>query len=204
MVLSKCDGNRLPKDAVVAVHGAVLSRVLKRISGVNLDYVSVNACLSLVANWRSGKMVNLANGITFKTEHSYCHFIKTDDVAIKEFCAPLEQGINFVSDRLVISIGDDFCENGYEHIGTVRLNKGGVDGPLYARSRKEGDTIKSTGMTKKLKKVFTDKHIPSEERWQLPVICDNLGVLAVPGIIARDGAFDKFGELIIKAYKKQI
>ena len=57
-------------------------------------------------------------------------------------------------------------------------------------------------MTKKLKKVFTDRHIPSEERWRIPVVCDGGGVLAVPGIIARDGAFKRNGELTIKVYKK--
>ena len=57
-------------------------------------------------------------------------------------------------------------------------------------------------MTKKLKRVFSDKHIPSHLRDELPVICDENGVLTVPGIIARDGAFDKRGDLLINTYHK--
>ena len=71
---------------------------------------------------------------------------------------------------------------------------------MYARSRQDGDTVKSKGMTKKLKRVFADLHIPSHKRDFIPVVCDEKGVLAVPGIIARDDAFDKKGNLIIKTY----
>ena len=57
-------------------------------------------------------------------------------------------------------------------------------------------------MTKKLKRILSDRHIPSHLRQRLPVICDDGGVLTIPGIVARDGAFDKKGKLIIKTYYK--
>lgn len=43
--------------------------------------------------------------------------------------------------------------------------------PLWARGRRPGDTLLSHGMTKKLKKVLCDKHIPLPLRDSLPLIC---------------------------------
>lgn len=43
--------------------------------------------------------------------------------------------------------------------------------PLWARKRRPGDTLLSHGMTKKLKKVLCDKHIPLPLRDCLPLIC---------------------------------
>lgn len=43
--------------------------------------------------------------------------------------------------------------------------------PLWARGRRPGDTLLSHGMTKKLKKVLCDKHIPLSLRDSLPLIC---------------------------------
>ncbi len=59
---------------------------------------------------------------------------------------------------------------------------------LAARSREPGDTIRSHGMTKKLKKLICDKHIPLDLRDRLPLICLVDGTaLWFPGVAYRDG-----------------
>ena len=50
------------------------------------------------------------------------------------------------------------------------------------RSRAEGDTIRLSGGTKTLKKLFIDKKIPASERSRIPVLADDAGVAAVWGI----------------------
>ena len=50
------------------------------------------------------------------------------------------------------------------------------------RSRTEGDTIRLSGGTKTLKKLFIDKKIPASERSRIPVLADDAGVAAVWGI----------------------
>ena len=97
---------------------------------------------------------------------------------------------------------DKSIEKSYARIGTVKLKEDGIVGSLYARSRREGDTVRSGGMTKRLKRILSDRHIPSHKRSLIPVICDDLGVLAIPGIVARDGAFDKKGKIIITTYSR--
>ena len=55
-------------------------------------------------------------------------------------------------------------------------------GEVHIRSRQSGDTIRLPGGTKTLKKILIDRKIPAAERSRIPVLCDDLGILAVGGI----------------------
>ncbi len=58
---------------------------------------------------------------------------------------------------------------------------------LTARGREPGDVILSHGMTKKLKKLICDKHIPMNLRDCLPLVCLDDGTpLWYPGVAYRD------------------
>ena len=53
-----------------------------------------------------------------------------------------------------------------------------VDGsrfPLIVRSRMPGDRIRLSGGAKKLKKLYLEARIPSEDRGQIPVVVDACG-----------------------------
>ncbi len=56
------------------------------------------------------------------------------------------------------------------------------EGDVYVRSRRAGDTIRTMGGTKSLKKLFIDRKIPAGKREAVPVLADDHGVLAVYGI----------------------
>ena len=53
---------------------------------------------------------------------------------------------------------------------------------MVLRCRRSGDAIRLHGGTKQLKKLFIDKKIPAAQRLQIPVLCDEAGVLGVYGI----------------------
>jgi len=53
------------------------------------------------------------------------------------------------------------------------------DGPIIVRARQSGDSIRLSGGTKSLKKLFIDRKIPAAQRSCIPVIADRRGVLAV-------------------------
>ena len=55
-------------------------------------------------------------------------------------------------------------------------------GPITVRSRRSGDTIRLSGGTKSLKKLFIDRKIPAAQRGRIPVLCDEGGILAVEQI----------------------
>ncbi len=52
-------------------------------------------------------------------------------------------------------------------------------GAITVRSRREGDSIRLSGGTKSLKKLFIDRKIPAHQRMRIPVIADNKGVLGI-------------------------
>lgn len=55
-------------------------------------------------------------------------------------------------------------------------------GKLYVRHRLPGDSMRLSGGTKDLKKLFIDRKIPASKRLQIPVIADDLGVVGVFGV----------------------
>lgn len=55
-------------------------------------------------------------------------------------------------------------------------------GKIVIRSRLPGDKIQRSGGSKSLKKLFIDRKIPAHQRNQIPVICDEAGILGVYGI----------------------
>ena len=55
-------------------------------------------------------------------------------------------------------------------------------GTLTLRSRKTGDTIRLSGGSKSLKKLFIDRKIPASQRDTIPVLCDGMGLLGVYSI----------------------
>lgn len=71
---------------------------------------------------------------------------------------------------------------------TVRVN-----GKLWLRSRRPGDTIRLNGGSKSLQKLMIDRKIPAHLRDSVPVIADDDGVVAVYGI---GGSIDKKCEIL--------
>lgn len=60
--------------------------------------------------------------------------------------------------------------------------------PLVARTREAGDSMLSHGMTKSLKKLLCDKHIPRDLRDRIPLVCLSDGTpLWFPSVAFRDG-----------------
>lgn len=55
-------------------------------------------------------------------------------------------------------------------------------GTMVLRSRQAGDTVRLSGGSKTLKKIFIDKKIPATQRHKIPVLSDAVGVLGVYGI----------------------
>ena len=57
-----------------------------------------------------------------------------------------------------------------------------VSGKLRIRPRKAGDTIRLSGGTKSVKKLFIDRKIPASQRQSVPILEDDRGILGVWGI----------------------
>ena len=74
------------------------------------------------------------------------------------------------------------CSPAEELINTAEVFTVKSHGNVYIRSRQPGDSIRLSGGTKSLKKLFIDRKIPQSQRNQIPVICDDAGIIGVYGI----------------------
>ncbi len=112
-----------------------------------------------------------------------------------DFFYRINEGMNHPSSEYDVIISREFINENYSNIYKsaiqVNLSSAIIDGELYLRPKKDGDTIYYGGMTHKLKKLFNDRKIPLSERRRLPILCDNRGVLWVPGFGVRDDAVEK-------------
>ena len=72
-------------------------------------------------------------------------------------------------------------------------------GQLLLRSRKSGDAMRLSGGTKSLKKLLIDRKIPASTRSQLPILCDDLGILGVYSIgVNLDRAADSLPAVTVR------
>lgn len=71
------------------------------------------------------------------------------------------------------------CEPTSEFINTPDAFTVCPVGKIRLRCRKSGDSIRLSGGSKSLKKLFIDRKIPASQRQQIPVVCDDAGILGV-------------------------
>lgn len=193
-----CKDGKIRKTELDACHESVKIRVLKILSGKNLDYKSIRACLDFIPRSQSGGVINLCKGASLKREKDYLTFVKTKELESAEFCLPLKKGITTLDDIGVI-VALDSELSGKEPYETVCLNSTSINGELYVRSKRDGDIIKHAKMTKKLKKLMCEKGIPSHKRDKIPLLCDASGIVAIPELAIRDHA--RGNDIIIRFYK---
>jgi len=120
-----------------------------------------------------------------------------DDTAKKnsfKFNIPLSFGENIINDTYAVFLSSEYEENApvlcnvienedivYKLYITCEVQSDIINNSLFARPRIEGDFIRLGGITRKLKKVYSEKHIAVSERNLLPVICDKNGsVISTP------------------------
>ena len=105
---------------------------------------------------------------------------------------PLTIGINEIPGyNTVVIIDDDKTFENYSNIYKISIQQqipsDIIEHSLCVRSKSDGDSYISGGMTRKLKKLFNDRKIPPTQRQHVPVISDDKGIVWVPGFKTRDG-----------------
>ncbi len=129
-------------------------------------------------------------GAKFVCDRCVCSITPVNEEEIDYFI-PIEDGkahldkINadaFISDENVKEI----YSNVYNFSIQANLSSAIIKGRLFFRPKMDGDSVYYGGMTHKLKKLFNDRKIPIADRKLIPVLCDNAGVVWVPGFGVRD------------------
>lgn len=96
--------------------------------------------------------------------------------------------VALISVPATVAFGEVYCrltreENVHNLFSNTALDYDTIQGNLYLRCRREGDTIHPAGrgVGKSIKKLMNECHIPAYLRDSYPLLCDDLGVVMVPG-----------------------
>ena len=195
-----CCGGYIERNVFVSAHPALRNHALrilyKQINGTtnglsmtNLDIAGQFAC-------NSKGRIDLPNNITL--------FADSDRVYMKKICEeenPPPSVLYLSPDGIAVPFGKGFavalCPEGKEPVYNKNIYNlfiqqsadfDTIYGRLFVRCRETGDKILTGKMHKKLKKLMCDTEIPLRYRNNLPLFCDECGIIWVPKAALRDGA----------------
>jgi len=111
------------------------------------------------------------------------------------YCFPLMEGENRLptGDKIFVLFNEEgknfLCNNinVYKLFIYAVLNFDKIKDTVFVRSRRNGDKYRIRGMTKSIKKLFSEKKMPITTRSTHPVICDSEGIIWIPDFPVRDG-----------------
>ncbi len=136
--------------------------------------------------------LDLPGKISFVCKEGLCGFSRSDAQCEEEdFLFPISLGENIIADAssavlLSGEVLDDYSSKVYNISTQADLSSAIIKGGLFIRNKRDGDSCFWGGMTHKLKKLFNDRKIPRSMRSRIPVLCDEKGVVWVPGFGVRD------------------
>ena len=143
-----------------AVRSRALEQFLKQSGVKEPEAVHIRQAEALVFSENPSARANFPGGITI--ERNYATLQK----------AECPQGLTC---RFTVTEAEEIVNT--PHIFTVH-----PVGSVYIRSRRSGDAIRLSGGTRSVKKLFIDRKIPTAQRDSIPILCDDAGILGIPGI----------------------
>lgn len=165
-------------ESLKTTHPAVRSRILERFlkeSGVREPEQShIRAVESLIFSEKPSAKVSLPGGVTIARNYNALQKLSQEHTYMAvELPCPGET--KFGAYRVICEPAEDIL-NAPDTFTVV------PKGAMVLRSRESGDTIRLSGGSKSLKKIFIDRKIPASERPAIPVVCDEMGILGVYSI----------------------
>lgn len=171
------DYSELPDVATLrqlpaAVRSRMLERFLKENGVKEPEATHIALAERLIFSSKPSASGHFPGGITICRNYSRLE-VAHDEGAILTRALPM--GVTDVPE-LGLQI---LCSQAQEIENTKDVFTVHPQGELILRCRLPGDTIRLSGGTKQLKKLFIDKKIPAQQRMRIPVIADDEGVLGV-------------------------
>ena len=215
-------GGSVPKDELKELHDAVLSRVLillykEAVPDKSLSSTHVRDMISALRSDKGALSLCLPGNCDFTVADGGVSFKKrTEGKSQKRIggVQPLRvDGDPFIFEDYAVRITKEPLpvlrtnENIYNLFIHKLTDFDKIKGDFSIRSRCEGDVYRYGGMTRKVKKLLSERKIPVKDRDCVPLVCDDDGIVWIPGFPLRDGtsAADKNSEkaVYICYYRKQ-
>lgn len=187
-------GVSLDREAFVALHPAVQARILRSLAadvGVRFDEAGVRSALQLATTALSGRGIDLGGAWTMSRELdrvvlSAGRTVPPDEPLLIRDSGPGLGAARIAGERIHVVWGRGVGE-GRPGPGTPRhaerFDPEGLRFPLMVRAREPGDRIRLAAGTKKVKKLFLERRIPTPRRERIPLLVDAEGdVLWIPEV----------------------
>jgi len=185
-------GLSLDRAALAALHPAVRGRVIRALAmrvGASLDHASTRLAVDFAASGSSGRAIDLGGSLSLGVELDRCLLGRVMPASEDRPLAIADLGpgrgtVVLAGAAVPVAWGGDepATRRRSEWFGVDRLRF-----PLLVRSRRPGDRIRTSGGTKKVKKVLLESRIPPSERHGVPLVVDAEGeVLWIPGLVRAD------------------
>lgn len=126
---------------------------------------------ALVFSEKPSARASLPGGVTIAREYDRL-VCRTQTEALEERVLPCPGELLLPGLRIT-------CEPAREAIHTPEAFTVCPVGEIRIRSRKSGDSMRISGGSRSLKKLFIDRKIPAARRPRIPVVCDDAGILGV-------------------------
>ena len=151
----------LLRNMAPAVRARALEKFLKDSGVKEPEAVHIRQADALVFSENPSARANFPGGLVIGRNYGILEVVpaETGEIPYRISCSPADSILNTADTFTVVPVGE-----------------------VYIRPRQTGDAIRLPGGTKTLKKLFIDRKIPAAARSSVPVLCDDLGILAVGGI----------------------
>ena len=187
-------GNFAPLTLIRELDDAMFYRVISRMCRFSFERIHVRALQELVRGGIPHSRISLPSKMIAAVENEMLMFMSEKEykkrfLTSEEFCMPLCEGENVIEAadiRITVTKISQKCENIYKNFIHTAIPFDKIKGQLYVRSRREGDKYTYGNMTRSVKKLLCDKKVPTDVRSKLPFICDDDGILWIPGFPARE------------------
>ena len=149
------------RNMAPAVRARALEKFLKNSGVKEPEAVHIRQAEALVFSENPSARANFPGGLIIGRKYDILTIVSADtgEIPYRISCTAAEEIINTADTFTVVPVGS-----------------------VYLRSRQAGDSMRLSGGTKTLKKILIDRKIPAAERSRIPVLCDDVGILAVGGI----------------------
>ena len=184
-------------ESFLSLHGCVSSRVLAslyfRICGASLSKIHIELITDFIKKAENGKKLVLPLGVEIIKENGVFRFIPRIDPGPYRY--ELTTGKNvfpelgcdvFVEEAENASLINELI-NIYKLVKRFKISSDIIKDGIYVRGRAEGDRFVYGQMTHTVKKLLSEKKVPSSLRGSYPVFCDSSGILFVAPFTSRDG-----------------
>lgn len=210
-----------------AVSSRIIGEMYRRESGSMLPFWHTQMLVSKISelvrrNCGEAKSYDLPGELCARIECGRLSIVKKEakDLVFEEYDIEAKKGINPIcGDEYIVVIENisnkacntdknpsvfEYNNNFYTLFMEVSLFSG-IIGSIRLRSGKSGDKIRISGMSKDIKKMYSAKRIPVNERKALPRICDSKSgeIIALPYVGVCDSQHECTEErdLLLRLYK---